>query len=151
MELKRKFVCGAVIGIVSTSVFVLSAQESKSQWDGIYTDAQAKRGEAVYMKRCAVCHLDSLLGTPEDLYNPAPDLVSASFTKKWNNKPLNDLVGKIQETMPQDDPGTLSAQESADIVSLILQKGKYPAGTAELPAQAESLTAIKFLAKKPGT
>ncbi len=39
-----------------------SAQSVKSQWDGIYTDAQAARGERLYAANCAPCHNWDLKG-----------------------------------------------------------------------------------------
>src|SRR5438876_3128832 len=38
------------------------ATESRSVWDGVYTEEQAKRGESIYRKECAVCHGDMLTG-----------------------------------------------------------------------------------------
>jgi hypothetical protein len=52
-------------------------------------------------------------------------------------------------TMPEDDPGSLSRRQTADIVAFMLQKGQYPAGTADLPAETEILRAYTFLALKP--
>jgi hypothetical protein len=40
----RTFV-GAALGVVAMSAFTLMAQDSKSQWQGIYTAEQAKRGQ----------------------------------------------------------------------------------------------------------
>lgn len=36
--------------------------ESRSVWDGVYTEEQAKRGETVYGKECSSCHGDLLTG-----------------------------------------------------------------------------------------
>lgn len=147
--MKLKLMCLAIVGAATTTAFSLSAQESKSQWSGVYTVEQAKRGEAPYMKKCAACHVNDLTGGADE-YNPAPALVGAQFAENWNDMTLADLFTKIHTTMPQDDPGTLTPQEASDIVAFMLQKGNYPSGAAELPAQAESLKAYKFLAKKPG-
>ena len=38
------------------------AQETRSIWDGVYTEAQAKRGEAIYFERCVRCHGPALMG-----------------------------------------------------------------------------------------
>jgi hypothetical protein len=51
--------------------------------------------------------------------------------------------------MPQDDPGILKPEEVADVISYMLFRGKYPAGSAELSAKEEELKNIKFLAAKP--
>ena len=51
--------------------------------------------------------------------------------------------------MPLSSPGSLSAQQYADVVSFILQKSGAPEGTAELPSTKDALASIKFVAKKP--
>jgi hypothetical protein len=60
----------------------------------------------------------------------------------WGNGPLSDLVNKIEKTMPQDDPGSTTRQQSADILAYILQIGKLPAGKAELGAEEATLAQI---------
>ena len=39
-----------------------------------------------------------------------------------------EFVDRIQKTMPQDNPGSLSAEENGDIVAYILQVNKMAAG-----------------------
>src|SRR5262249_50243696 len=58
----------------------------------------------------------------------------------WSARPLAGLVEKIQKTMPFDQPGNLSRQQSIDLIAHILQSGKIPAGQAELtdPALARN-------------
>ena len=36
--------------------------ETRSVWDGVYTEEQAKRGEELYRKECASCHGYTLVG-----------------------------------------------------------------------------------------
>ena len=45
--------------LMASSFFALRAQEpaeSRSVWDGVYTEEQAKRGEQLYRKECGTCH-----------------------------------------------------------------------------------------------
>jgi hypothetical protein len=51
--------------------------------------------------------------------------------------------------MPADKPGSVSAQDNADIVAFLFSKNGFPAGAAELPPQAEVLKGIKILTQKP--
>ena len=51
------------IGVAATAAIVAlaaigvtHAQTARSAQDGVYTDAQAGRGQAVYDKQCASCH-----------------------------------------------------------------------------------------------
>jgi hypothetical protein len=61
-----------------------------------------------------------------------PPLVGESFLANWSARPLAEVVDKIQKTMPFEQPGSLSRQQSADLVAYMLQAGKFPAGPAEL-------------------
>jgi hypothetical protein len=80
----------------------------------------------------------------------APGLVDAVFAAKWNDQTLADLFDRIMRTMPQNDAGSLSGQQTADILAFILNRAKYPGGTQELPADIATLKTYKFLASKPG-
>ena len=121
-----------------------AAQAPKSQWDGIYTDAQAKRGEATYTEFCATCHGGDLSGG-----EMAPSLVGGEFASNWNDLSLGELFERMRISMPQNAPGSLSRQQDADILAFMLSKAGVPAGQTELPTQAEVLNAIKFIAQKP--
>ena len=59
------------------------------------------------------------------------------------------IFDRVSQTMPLSSPGSLTAQQYADVISYILQKSGAPAGTTELPAKKDALTSIKFVAKKP--
>ena len=113
---------------------------SRTAKDGVYSDEQARRGQAVYKDRCASCHGATLGGAN------APPLAGAAFIGIWGG-PLSDLVDKIQNTMPQDDPGKLTRQQSADVVAYMLQVGRFPAGRADLGADA---AVLKQIAIAPG-
>ena len=141
-----------MIGVAAASTFSLYAQESKSQWDGVYTVEQAARGETLYVARCQACHADDLSGFAMEYSDPEPPaLVGRTFASGWDTFTLGELFETINYTMPADDPGTLSPQESADILAFILLKAEYPAGEAELSMDAEELRTYTFLAEKPGT
>lgn len=140
----------ATVGVAVVGTFTLFAQETKSQWDGVYTSAQASRGEELYQQKCANCHAPDLTGYMDD-YNPAPELTGDPFVDNWDTFTLGDLFEKTQMTMPQDDPGILSVEEAAAVVAFMLKFGEYPAGAADLPADLEALRAYQFTKAKPGT
>lgn len=133
-----------VVAIASLSSFAVWAQGTPSQWDGIYTVDQAMRGEKLYQEKCSVCHGSDVLGT-----EMAPSLSGGEFVKNWDDLSIGDLFELIHTAMPQNDPGTLSPEQVADILAFMLSKGQYQPGQTELPAKAEQLKAIKFLAKNP--
>jgi hypothetical protein len=78
----------------------------------------------------------------------APPLVGGDFNADWVGLPLNDLFERMRVSMPQNNPGSLSRQQNADILAFMLSAGKYPAGKTELPKEAEALKTIKFEAPK---
>jgi hypothetical protein len=60
----------------------------------------------------------------------------------WGARPLSDLVSKIRNTMPSNDPGKLTPAQSADLVAHLLQVGKFPSGRTELGADEAALKSI---------
>jgi mono/diheme cytochrome c family protein len=120
------------------------AQDIRSVWDGVYTDAQARRGEAIYFERCVRCHGPTLMGGTDG----AGPLTGPTFNGNWNGVPLGQMLDRVRTTMPLDKPVTMSRQQTADVLTYIFSVNKIPAGTAELPRQAEMLNLIQFKAAK---
>ncbi len=68
--MKSRLALSAIIGLAAADLFTavgpdgtLSAQRVKSQWDGVYTSEQAKRGQVLYDDQCSSCHGAELLFT----------------------------------------------------------------------------------------
>jgi mono/diheme cytochrome c family protein len=113
-------------------------------WDGVYTEEQAKRGGPLYSERCASCHAADLTGG-----ETAPALASAEFKSNWSGLSVDDLFERIKVSMPADNPGSLSRQQTADTLAFVLSRGGFPAGKTELAREAEVLKQIRFEATKP--
>jgi mono/diheme cytochrome c family protein len=128
----------------STLYVAASQAAATSVWAGVYTEGQAKRGEAIYYERCGACHGPQLEGG-----DMTPALVGGVFTSTWNDLPLSDLFERIRITMPLNQPSTLSRQQTADVVSFLLKENKWPAGATELPRELEPLKEIQIQAIKP--
>ena len=124
----------------------VAAQQVKSQWDAIYSEPQATRGQALYVENCVICHASTLAGT-----DAAPALAGAGFIGKWNNKPLDELFEFMQTAMPVQSPGGLSRQQNADILAYMLRSGRFPSGQTELTPDRNLLRQIYLLASKPGS
>lgn len=122
----------------------LMAQTSRSVWDGVYTDAQAKRGAAVYAANCASCHGTALNGGES-----APPLTGSEFFSNWDGLTLGDLFDRIRSTMPADNPGKLTREQDADVLAFMLSVSQFPAGQSELEHRTEVLKQIKLEATKP--
>ena len=144
--MKAKLAIGMLIGIIAagTGGFRTVAAQEKSQWDGVFSEEQAKRGEPLYAQHCSSCHGPDLGGG-----EMAPGLTGGDFSSNWNDLSLGQLFDRMRTSMPQNNPGSLSRQQNADILSFILRKGSAPAGSAELPTQSEVLNTIKYMAMNP--
>ena len=124
----------ATIGVTWTI-----AQAGRTVADGVYTNAQAQRGQALYIQECRACHGSMLQG------GLGPPLSGADFLRVWNGRSLADLVDKIEHTMPASKPGALSRAQATDVVGYVLQVGAFKAGPQELPTN-ETLNRIAFVA-----
>src|SRR5215471_14241881 len=134
----------AFLAIAGPLARTMQNQEKRSVWSGVYSAEQAKRAEGTYAQACAACH-----GPMLDGGEMAPPLVGSSFNANWNGMTLGDLMERTRTAMPQNNPGSLSRQQYADILALMLATGKFPAGQTELPRDTELLTLITFEASKP--
>ena len=72
----------------------VQAQQARSVGDGVYSTAQAARGQEIYKTQCAECHGNALEGTV------GSPLAGEGFLSNWSARPLSALVDKIQKTMP---------------------------------------------------
>ena len=131
----RALVLCSLAGFLTIAV---EAQQPQTVAQGVYTDAQAGRGQAVYSARCSTCHGATLAG------RTGPALAGDDFNGIWSRQSVSELVQKIFNTMPKDDTGKLSRQQSTDVVAYMLQVGKFPAGRTDLLADDAALKQITF-------
>ena len=115
-----------------------------SIWSGVFTDAQARRGEAAYQSNCAACHGRTLQATNPD----APNLTAPSFGLSWYRKTVGDLFELMRTSMPLGAGGSLSDTEYLDILAYILKFNGYPAGDRELGPEDQTLRQIVIEPKK---
>jgi mono/diheme cytochrome c family protein len=104
---------------------------SLSTKSGVYTDAQAAKGEDTYMNICVSCH-------------PAGTYQGSSFKTTWGGRPLSDLFEFISTKMPEDDPGSLKPEQYAAVIAYMLKSNKLPTGKADLPEDIAALKLIKL-------
>jgi S-disulfanyl-L-cysteine oxidoreductase SoxD len=125
------------------AVLLAVVAQAQTTRDGVYTEAQARRGEDLYAKSCASCHAPDLSGSGQ-----APALADAEFAAEWDKQPIADLFERIRTSMPADAPGTLKPAEVADVMAFLFRKAQMPAGPTELPSDAAALKAITFASKQ---
>ena len=138
----KSAILGLGAGVIG-AIAVPMAQ-GRTAWDGVYSEAQAGRGKAAYEAQCAFCHQSDLRGQ-----GFAPGLIEDTFTSRWQDSNLGDLLTIVKATMPQDKPTSLTDDEYAAIVAYLLQANRYPAGQQDLRADPADLKAVGF--KRPGT
>jgi S-disulfanyl-L-cysteine oxidoreductase SoxD len=145
----RVFAIAAMaVAAVMSSTALLQAQQSamRSVWEGVYTQAQADRGKVLFGQNCAKCHGETLSGMDE-----IPPLSGSHFMADWETQSVADLVQRIHNTMPLDNPGALSNASSTDVVAYLLSQNQIPAGNTELPVDASMQSQLRIDPNKPGS
>jgi quinoprotein glucose dehydrogenase len=137
-------VTAAVVLLAISALVVFQEQKATTVWNGVYTAEQAKRGAALYANSCGSCHGLELNGGES-----APPLTGGDFMSNWSGLTVGDLFERIRTTMPADRPGTLTREQTANVVAHILNVGQFPAGTTELSTRTETLKQISIVAIKP--
>jgi quinoprotein glucose dehydrogenase len=137
--------CGRLaIGLALVAICpAFQDQSSRTVWDGVYSADQAKRGAALYADRCATCHGLALTGGES-----APPLTGGEFMSNWGGLTVGELFDRIRVSMPADRPGTLTREQTVNLLAHILNVGEFPAGKAELSTQTEALKQIRIEAVK---
>jgi mono/diheme cytochrome c family protein len=137
------FAISAGTGITSHAQAPEAATKT-SVASGVYTEDQAKRGEAVAGKLCTSCHGPDLTGG-----EAGPSLVGLEFLGNWNALSLADFFDRVQATMPADAPGSMTPPQTTDVTSYVLKLNKFPAGQTELPTDLMALKQIIIEGQPP--
>lgn len=104
--------------------------ESPSTVSGAHFSAeQADRGRDMFRATCTECHYSS-------------EFSDSQFKFKWSRRSAGGLYQLIQTSMPETAPGSLSPEESVDLVSYILRMNGFEPGDGELSADRAVLDEI---------
>src|SRR5215831_19344351 len=125
---------------IGLSAFGQSGIDRLTVWSGVYTEAQATQGQAMFGARCERCHGNDLTGGAT-----GTSLIGERFMQFWREDNLDSLFKKISETMPRNAGGTLSDAEYVHVTAYILQKNGFPPGPSDL--KVESMHSIHIEAK----
>ena len=106
----------------------------------VYSDAQAARGHVAYMHSCVVCHGEEL---DDGDFGGAP-LRGSWFRNHWGSGDLSALYGYTKSAMPPDNPGSLTDEDYADILSFILQKNGYAPGPKDLGVDIDAMQGMSL-------
>ena len=107
-------------------------QGSASAKTGVYTDAQATRGQEAFGAECASCHPP--MGAGGD--GAAPALSGSAFIGRWADRSVGDIMTTMRSSMPPNAPSSLSRETYLDIMAYVLKANGYPPGQTELGAGA---------------
>ena len=131
LALAAGLVAGGPIGASATGA-AATQSSAGSVLDGVFTPAQASRGERTFRDVCAACH-------------DTGEFSGGRFRISWVGRPVGELFETISTLMPEADPGSLSRAEYAAIVAYLLQINNYPAGDADLPTNGRALGQLEIV------
>jgi mono/diheme cytochrome c family protein len=120
--------------LIAAAALPVHAQDGagmKSTRDGVFSQVQARRGEAGFRQNCAECH-------------SASDFTSATVQRNWAGRTVFDLFEQIRTTMPNTNPGGLQRQLYLDIIAYLFRQNGFPAGDAALTPDEENLKRIRI-------
>ncbi|MGE3403234.1 MAG: c-type cytochrome [Vicinamibacterales bacterium] len=145
MTIRGLIAIGAAAYVAVVVAGTNASGQTKTVWDGVYTAAQAERGNTLYQENCAACH-----GAEYTAGAGAPSLAGPEFQFSWNKKPAGELFDYMKSFMPPGQPGALTDQQYSEIVAALLRANKFPESpAAELPATKAELDTITILTTKP--
>jgi quinoprotein glucose dehydrogenase len=114
-----------------------AASAGRSVMSGVYSAAQAERGQAAHKVSCLGCH-------------GAENYTGETFEKAWLNRTVFDFFDRLRNTMPDDNPGSVKHEDYIDIIAYILSVNGYPPGDKELSYSEDSLRLVRIDVKPPG-
>lgn len=97
-------------------------------WTGVYSAAQAGRGETEFQRACLTCHGFDLQG----LAGRGPALSGAAFMTNWETESVANLFTRLKTTMPRNNPGSLTEDVYLDLLAFMLKANDYPTGAADI-------------------
>ena len=108
------------------------AASAQTTLDGVYSAAQATRGDGTFSSLCTGCHT-------------AASFKGGTFLA-WADAPVADLFTYLTDTMPEDAPGSLTPAQYADVLAFLFKTNGMPAGKDDLKTDATVLgkITIKF-------
>jgi mono/diheme cytochrome c family protein len=127
---KRAVVLGlAAAGLAAA--WGLGAQNAeRTVRDGVFSSAQAARGERLFESICMNCH------------EITEFTAAGAYLEEVEGKPLWETFEFVWSEMPEDDPSSLNPEDYAAVLAYIFSVYGLPSGAADLPVDQKSLEAI---------
>lgn len=118
---------------------------TRNVWTGVYSIAQARRGQETYYQVCAECHGRELEGDDSEGVTP---LAGPHFMTNWDTHTVADLVKRIH-AQPNDEQGDIDVDTQTDLFAFIMAFNQVPAGATDLPTDRRTVAAIGITAQPP--
>ena len=119
----------SLFALLAAVVISAAPDDKKTVADKVYSAAQADRGEARFKTSCSLCHT-------------ASSFSGGAFAERWSGQTLGQVFDFVSNVMPENDPGSLKAEEYVSVMAFILRSNGYPAGETDLPTDAAALKNI---------
>lgn len=126
-----------LIGIGVALIILVAPSGLDAQSPPEFTADQAAAGETAYRTQCAVCHGENLSDGEF-----GPPLSGSAFRGNWSGVTLDELFNYAADNMPPNNPGSLSSETVAQLVSYILEANGLSATTRDLADDPELLTGV---------
>ena len=110
-----------------------------------YTEEQATRGRAHFLRNCGVCHIAPPLITKDMMppeagfYRTEHTLLPLGGTLARKYPSVYHLFRRIRDTMPAGNPAAVSPAAKLEILAFILKANGFPAGPSPLTLDIEAL------------
>jgi alcohol dehydrogenase (cytochrome c) len=135
-----------VLALTLTSAGLLvQRSQAQRQPPAPFTAAQADAGRAVYAANCSGCHGTDLGGGFE-----SPQLAGSNFMRQWGDRPIGELTGFIQATMPPSNQRGLGEQAYLNVVAFILSSNGATPGDQALAVSANATIGSVASGQVPG-
>ena len=99
-----------------------------------FTSAQAVSGADVYKRVCARCHA-------------AAQWTGDTFAAGWQDRRLSSFYDLVVTTMPQDAPGSLSAEQYVNVTAYVLELAGFSSGAVALSPDTAMLRHARLAIK----
>ena len=108
-----------------------ASSPAKTTLAGVYSAAQASKGEDTYLNFCVSCH-------PPGTYK------GGMFKTTWDGRMLGEFFDSISERMPKNEPGSLTLDQYAQVIAYILKVNDMPVGKTDMASDSTLLKDIRI-------
>jgi mono/diheme cytochrome c family protein len=133
----RAALCGLAVAGLAGAWSLGAQDDERTLRDGVFSSAQAARGERLFESICTNCHeITEFTG-------------AGAYLEEVDGKPLWETFEYVWSEMPEDEPASLNPEDYAAVLAYIFSVYGLPSGANDLPIDRESLEAITITGPRP--